>query len=87
MLDCHALGLPICPAAFYWILIAGSGARKMHGPENRITAGTLLKPFWNPAGTVLAPWWNCAGTLREICCNLAGTPCWNVPGCDVVNPA
>ena len=52
---------------FCWVLICGvgSGARKMHGPENRNAAGTLLKHSWKLAGTVLEPCGKFAATLQE----------------------
>ena len=62
------------------------GAIKMHAPENRNTAGTLLDLCWNFVGRLpdpcsTLPWtswkWNAAGTWW----NLAGTSpepsCWN----------
>ena len=71
---------------FCWVSIsgAGSGASKMHDPENWTTAGTSLEPRWNPAGTLLEPrCWNLAGMSLECCWNLARASlenCGNLAG-------
>ena len=72
---------------FCWVSIsgAGSGASKMHAPENRNSAGTLLErtllePRWNLAGTLLRSrcnLWNIAGTLLECGETSLERACWN----------
>ena len=60
---------------FCWVLICGvgSGARKMHGPENRNTVGTLLEPCRNRSGTLLKHSRKLAGTVLEPCGKFAAT--------------
>ena len=57
--------------------LGGSGASKMHEPQNRNTAGTSLEPRWNLPATLLELCWNLV--RPEPCRNLAGTVSgWNI---------
>ena len=59
--------IPNSPTAILWVSISGarSGVSKMHAPESRNTAGTLLEPQ-------LEPCWNLAP------CNPGNLQLWNL---------